>query len=96
MLGIHINVWMLDIYINRFISQLPILHPNIDKPKSRYISDLFVSMQTTLTADEVILHKICANYDIEAILGRFGPKSAKYRFYIINCTDFMQNQLISC
>ena len=55
---------------------------------------IYVSMQTTLTADEVIFHKICANDDIEAILGRFGPWEV--RFYIINCTDFMQNQPISC
>ncbi len=63
---------------------------------------LFVSQQMTLTADELILHKICATYDIETILGRFGPwevphaKSVKYHFNIISCTDFMQNQLISC
>ncbi len=52
----------------------------------------------TLTADELILHKICAIYDIETILGRFGPrsKSAKYRFNVIICTDFMENHLISC
>ena len=25
----------------RFISQPPIQHPNVDKPKSRYISDLY-------------------------------------------------------
>ncbi len=27
----------------------------------------------TLTADELILHKICATYDTETILGRIGP-----------------------
>ena len=31
-----------------------------------------MSSQMTLTADELIFHKICANYDIETILGRFG------------------------
>ncbi len=48
----------------------------------------------TLTADELILHKICAIYDIETNLPR--TKSAKYRFNIIICTDFMENHLISC
>ena len=33
----------------------------------------FVLPQMTLTADELILHKISAIYDIEMILGRFGP-----------------------
>ncbi len=32
-----------------------------------------MSPQMTLTADELILHKIRATYDIEMILGRFGP-----------------------
>ena len=27
----------------------------------------------TLTADQLILHKICATYDIETQVGRFGP-----------------------
>ena len=34
---------------------------------------IYVSSQMTLTADELICHKICATYDIETILGRFGP-----------------------
>ncbi len=34
---------------------------------------MIVSLHTTLTADELIFHKICANDDIEAILGTFGP-----------------------
>ncbi len=34
---------------------------------------LNVSLQITLTADELILHKISVTYDIETILGRFGP-----------------------
>ncbi len=65
-------------------------------------SGLYVSPQMTVKADELILHKICATYDIETILGRFGPlevphaKSAKYRFNIISYTDFLENQLISC
>ena len=32
-----------------------------------------VSSQMTLTADDVIFHKVCATDDIETILGRFGP-----------------------
>ncbi len=32
-----------------------------------------VSTQMTLTADELFVHKICVTYDIEMILGRFGP-----------------------
>ena len=31
----------------------------------------YVSSQMTLTADEVIFHRICATYDIETIFGRF-------------------------
>ena len=34
---------------------------------------LYVSPQMTLTADELFVHKICVTYDIETILGRFGP-----------------------
>ncbi len=34
---------------------------------------IYVSLQMTLTADELICHKICVTYDIETILGRFGP-----------------------
>ena len=33
----------------------------------------YVSPQMTLTADELFVHKICVTYDIETILGRFGP-----------------------
>ena len=36
-------------------------------------ASLFVSPQMTLTTDELFCHKICATYDIETILGRFGP-----------------------
>ncbi len=39
----------------------------------------------TLTADELILHKICATFDIETILGRFGQVPFQchklHRFY---------------
>ncbi len=34
---------------------------------------IFVSSQMTLTADGLICNKICATYNIETILGRFGP-----------------------
>ena len=33
----------------------------------------YVSLQMTLTADELISPKVCVTYDIETILGRFGP-----------------------
>ncbi len=39
-----------------------------------------VSPQMTLTADELTFHKICVTY----------------LFNIIRCTNFMENQLISC
>ncbi len=32
----------------------------------------------TLTADKPIFHKICANGDIESILGRFGPREVPH------------------
>ncbi len=34
---------------------------------------LNVTSQMTLTVDDLICHRICATYDIEMILGRFGP-----------------------
>ncbi len=39
-----------------------------------------VSSQITLTADELICHRICATYDIEMILGRFGPWEVPHTF----------------
>ena len=52
----------------------------------------------TLTADELIFNKICAIYDIETILGRFGPlrklpmtKSAKYHFNVTSCTELLRS-----
>ena len=35
----------------------------------------------TLTADELILHKICAIYGIETILGRFGPLEVPHKLH---------------
>ena len=37
-----------------------------------------VSSQMTLTADEVISHKIYAANDIGMILGRFGPREVPH------------------
>ncbi len=52
--------------ILNFYKQLQALNPTS-------ISGQIYSLQMTLTADELIFHKICANDDIEAILGKFGP-----------------------
>ena len=43
-----------------------------------------------LTPDEVIFREICATDYIETILDRFG------RFNTISCTNFMENQPVSC
>ncbi len=46
---------------------------NVCKDKLLIFIIINVSPQMTLTADKLIFHKICATYDIETILGRFGP-----------------------
>ena len=51
---------------------------------------LNVSPQMTLTADELIVHKICAIYDIETIPGRFGTSQGPNLPSIASISSFAQ------
>ncbi len=52
--------------------------PSVMKTRPGYTLLWYVSSQITLTADELIFHKICATCDIETILGRFGPQEVPH------------------